>query len=94
MSDKVRPKRLVGFNCPPGVGGWGKDVIGNLLGEFDEGWMIVATHISSGPEWSKADIRHHASTDFAGIAYEWVGQLTGSEAVASYPPAPEPTVSP
>ncbi len=90
MDDTESPTRLVGYHLPAGVGGWSPDVLGTLLGEYHDGWYIVSQHVSSNGQYSKADMQYHANK-FDGVPYEWLGELTQSEAFTRFPPPPNST---
>lgn len=87
------PTRLIGFHYPIGYGGWGRDVLGMVIGETPEGWVHVTSHVSSSADWSKADIGRQVFTWIAvnmTVPYEWIGEQTSEQIKASYPPAPSP----
>lgn len=65
------------------------DVVGNLLVETGEGWMIHSTHVSSNASFSQLDIAgHYARVAVPTSTYEWVGVLDTEECIARFPPAP------
>ncbi len=69
----------------------GGDVIGLLLGRFDDGWAVVARHISSTPTWSRQDIDRQRAKLPDRIPYEWHGFMTMEAMTAKWPPAPPPS---
>lgn len=69
-------------------GGWGNgDVVGQLIAEGPEGWMLAAQHVSSNESFSQHDLRKHFDRlAESGDEWEWAGVVADPH--VRWPPAP------
>lgn len=80
--------RFVAFCNRSGWGGSG-DVVGSLLTETPDGWVLVAQHVSSNDSFSKHDLRKHFDRNAGPLdLFEWYGVV--QDPIKRWPAAPQP----